>query len=94
MLSIGGATSADVNTGLGKPMVGQSSSELRHDGQAHNKNPGSGLTGIASGAKESNINPHDPNMKNQRALDKDEAQVGRGNVGGPAAEERIPESSR
>lgn len=74
-------------------MGGQTSSELRHDGQSHNKNPGSGLTGIASGAQGKTVDSHDPQFASQRALDKDEAQVGRGNVGGPAAEERLPETS-
>ncbi|KAB8232494.1 hypothetical protein ETB97_000857 [Aspergillus alliaceus] len=38
-----GATSQDVHTGLGHPGSGQTSTELRHDGQAHRKNPGQGL---------------------------------------------------
>jgi hypothetical protein len=45
------------------------------------------------------INHHDPAFANQRALNRDDAQIGegvslagtRGNLGGPAAEERIPE---
>jgi hypothetical protein len=89
-----GATSASVNTGLGKPMGGQTSSELRHDGQHHNKNPGSGLTGVASGAPAfKTVDAHNPDFADQRALDKDEATIGRGNVGGPAAEERVPETA-
>ena len=38
-----GSTSADLNTGIGKPIQGQSSKELRHDGQGHNTKQGSGL---------------------------------------------------
>ncbi|WPH03288.1 Hypothetical protein R9X50_00616500 [Acrodontium crateriforme] len=41
--SIGGATSGDVNVGLGRPMQGQTSNELRHDGERHRKNPGHGF---------------------------------------------------
>ncbi|KAL3479721.1 hypothetical protein BJX99DRAFT_255157 [Aspergillus californicus] len=40
-----GATSQDVHKGLGHPGSGQSSSELHHDGQHKNKNPGRGLDG-------------------------------------------------
>lgn len=88
-----GATSGDVNKGMGKPIQGQTSSELHHDGQHHNKNPGTGLDGIKSGAQGKTVDAHDPMHADQRAIDKDEAVIGRGNVGGPAAEERIPESA-
>jgi len=51
-----GTTSGDVHTGLGHPGQGQSSAELRHDGQAHRKNPGQSLEGTgASGAAQQNI---------------------------------------
>ncbi|KAF2718739.1 hypothetical protein K431DRAFT_348468 [Polychaeton citri CBS 116435] len=90
--TLGGATSAEVHTGLGHPGQGQTSQELHHDGQAGRKNPGSSLEGVGATVKQSGINAHDPAFANQRALDKDEAVVGRGNVGGPPAEERLPES--
>lgn len=49
--TLGGATSGDVNAGLGKPIQGQSSAELRHDGQAHRQHQAGGLQGVgASGA--------------------------------------------
>lgn len=90
--SLGGSTSADVNTGLGQPAQGQTSKELHHDGQAGRKNPGmGGAEGVGGSAGQSTIDPHAPNMAGQRALDKDEATIGRGNVGGPSAEERVPE---
>ena len=90
--TIGGATSAEVHTGLGHP--GQTSSERRHDGQRHRKNPGQSLEGVGkSGAMGKTVDSHDPGFANQRALDKDEAVVGRGNVGGPSAEDRLPESA-
>ena len=44
--TITGATSADVNTGLGKPIQGQSSAEQHHDGQAHRKRQRHGLAGL------------------------------------------------
>lgn len=44
-----GATSGDVYAGLGKPVQGQSSAELEHDGYPHRKRPETGLVGIPSG---------------------------------------------
>lgn len=35
-----GSTSQSVNTGMGKPASGQTSRELRHDGQHGNKHSG------------------------------------------------------
>ncbi|KAL5514328.1 hypothetical protein ACEPAG_2416 [Sanghuangporus baumii] len=37
-----GATSADVHSGLGHPGAGETSNELRHDGQKHRKKHGAG----------------------------------------------------
>lgn len=92
--TLGGATSGDVNTGLGKPIQGQSSAEMHHDGQAHRKNPGmggaEGVGGTAQNAKL--VDPHVPEMAGQRALDKDEAKIGRGDLGANA-EDRLPEGS-
>lgn len=81
----------DVHTGLGHPGAGQSSAEIRHDGQSKRNNPGTSLEGLKSGANQSTINPHDPQFSDQRALDKDEATVGRSDI--PSAEERLPESA-
>lgn len=86
--TIGGATSADVSTGLGHPGSGQTSRELRHDG---GKTQGSGLEGVGATANQSTINPHDPVHAGQRALDKDEAVIGRSDV--PGAHERLPEGA-
>ncbi|KAL4806715.1 hypothetical protein BDV18DRAFT_138103 [Aspergillus unguis] len=44
-----GATSKDVHQRAGHPGQGQSSAELRHDGQHHNKNPGHGIEGAMKG---------------------------------------------
>lgn len=86
--TIGGATSADVSTGLGHPGAGQTSRELRHDG---GKSQGSGLEGVGATVNQSSINPHDPVHANQRALDNDDAVVGRSDV--PGAHERLPENA-
>lgn len=42
--TISGAISSDVHTGLGHPC--QTSSELHHDGQHHNKKQGLGNVGL------------------------------------------------
>ena len=61
--------------------------------------PGDRVPGMKAGAG-SGINTHDPGQAGQRALDRDEAMVGeaggvtgRGNAGGLAAQERVPESA-
>ena len=86
--TIGGATSGDVHTGLGHPGSGMSSREERHD-----DNRG-GLQGVGATTTEfKTVDARDPDMKHHRALDNDDAEVGRGTVGGPAAEEREPVSA-
>ncbi|KAK4550459.1 hypothetical protein LTR36_000038 [Oleoguttula mirabilis] len=92
-LDFPGSTSGDVNTGMGKPIQGQTSSELRHDGQSHNKNPGSGLDGLKSGAQGKTVDEHLPENAHLRAADNDDAVIGRGTVGGAPAQERVPESA-
>ncbi|EKG12645.1 hypothetical protein MPH_10234 [Macrophomina phaseolina MS6] len=95
--SLGGTTSADVHTGLGHPGEGQTSVEQRHDGQHGRKKQGTGLVGVGANTIGVNgrdeVNPHDPGFASQRALDKDVQTGTRGTVGGPAAEERLPESA-
>ncbi|KAI9709117.1 MAG: hypothetical protein M1820_003563 [Bogoriella megaspora] len=93
--TLGGATSGDVHTGLGHPGQGQSSAERHHDGQSHRKHQGNELAGL-SGAQtqgERVVDGRDPGFTSQRALEKDVEAGTRGTVGGPAAEERIPESA-
>ncbi len=55
-----GATSADVHTGLGHPGQGQTSTELRHDGQHTSKKDPSGPEGAGapggSGLREDGLN--------------------------------------
>lgn len=67
------------------------SQELHHDGQHGRKNPGQSLEGVGSTARQDTINAKDPQFAGQRALNKDEATVGRSDV--PSAEERLPESA-
>lgn len=84
-----GASSGDVHTGLGHPGQGQTSNELHHD-----KKVGQGLTGLADSVGQGNVKDlkDDPTHAAQRNLDN--VPTGqRGNTGGPAAEERVPESA-
>ncbi|KAI9672247.1 MAG: hypothetical protein M1831_002061 [Alyxoria varia] len=43
--TLGGATSADVHTGLGHPGGGMTSNEIKHDGSKHREKQGGGLQG-------------------------------------------------
>ena len=47
--TVGGTTSADVHTGLGKPIDGQSSSEQHNNGKTHRARENQGLQGQAEG---------------------------------------------
>jgi len=88
--SLVGSSSADVHTGLGKPIQGQTSQELRHDGGERSTGKG-GAEGVGGSAGQSTIDPHAPEMAGQRALDKDEATIGRG--GAADAQDRLNESA-
>ena len=92
--TLGGATSADVHTGLGHPGQGQTSKELRHDGQS--KGQGFGHAGLDT-TKERNAQNDktagsDPAFAGQRNFD-DVPTGQRGNVGGLPAQEREPETA-
>ncbi|KAJ9632122.1 hypothetical protein H2203_000523 [Taxawa tesnikishii (nom. ined.)] len=96
--TLGGATSADVHTGLGHPGQGQSSNELHHGGQRGGSKQGSGMQGVgASGAASGQLaDPHDPQHTNLRAVDVDEARIPRGTAqeaGAGNAENRQPETA-
>lgn len=84
--TIVGATSADVHQGLGKPVEGQSSKELR-DGT----HTSGGVEAVGGRANQATVDPHDPQHISQRALDKDDAVVGRGDKA--SAQDRVPESA-
>lgn len=88
--TITGATSADVHTGLGHPGQGQTSRELHHD----EKKGGQGLTGLADSVGQGDVKSlkDDPRHAVQRNLG-DVPAGERGNIGGPPAQERMPESA-
>lgn len=88
--TITGATSADVHTGLGHPGQGQSSNELRHA----DKQGGQGLAGLAEGVSQHNVGSlkDDPTHAAQRNLG-DVPTGQRGNTGGAAAQESVPETA-
>ncbi|KAI0037242.1 hypothetical protein K488DRAFT_67133 [Vararia minispora EC-137] len=54
--TLGGSTSADLHTGLGKPVGGMTSAELHHDGKAHRKRQGGNVQqyGVQAGAVDDN----------------------------------------
>jgi hypothetical protein len=86
-----GATSGDVHTGLGHPGQGQTSQELRDGSKG-----ATGLAGLSSQtdkpAQNDKVSGSDPAFAHQR--NHDDVPTGqRGNVGGPAAQEREPETS-
>ncbi|KAF1986912.1 hypothetical protein K402DRAFT_393533 [Aulographum hederae CBS 113979] len=95
--TLNGATTADVHTGLGHPGQGQTSSELRHDGQHHREKRGTGLTGLASGGQV--VDGSEPKFAGQRAMGKEGVEAtdykgaGRGMGQGLTAEEKIPEDA-
>lgn len=85
-----GSTSRDVHTGLGHPGSGQTSSELRHDGQSHRKHGGGGLEGVGA-SREPGFERYIPD---QRGLERDQARGGqRGDKGALGAENVQPESA-
>ena len=76
----------DVHKGLGMPAE-QSSKELRSGTNAR----GGGPEGVGGSASQATVNPHDPQHKSQRALDKDDAVTGRGEQ--TSAQDREPETA-
>lgn len=85
-----GTNSQEVYAGYGVPMQGQTSTEVRHEGQHGRKNPGSGLEGVGASIG----NGMERTMPNQRGLEKDEiAGNQRSDKGALAAEEREPNTA-
>jgi hypothetical protein len=85
-----GSTSQDVHTGLGHPGSGQTSSELRHDGQSHRKHGGGGLEGVGA----SRLPAYERDLPDQRGLEREQARGGQhGNKGTLGAEDIQPESA-
>ncbi|KAJ5555021.1 hypothetical protein N7535_007464 [Penicillium sp. DV-2018c] len=63
-----GSNSADLNRGMGKPMQGQSSTELRHDGQHGRKKQGTGVDSVGPNA----LNPDlERTYPDQRSMERD-----------------------
>ncbi|GKT45885.1 uncharacterized protein ColSpa_06066 [Colletotrichum spaethianum] len=83
-----GATSADVHTGLGKPMQGQTSRELHGAHPGNRKKESAGLEGLGASGKD--------NFR-ERRLDVDQEPDSRGKTKNasavPGAEERLPASA-
>lgn len=90
--TVGGSTSADVHQGLGHPGQGQSSAEIRHDGQSKRNNPGASLQGVGASTQEfKTVDHRDPKFKDHRGIDKEDKVTGRGEI--LSAEEREAESA-
>ncbi|EEP76908.1 conserved hypothetical protein [Uncinocarpus reesii 1704] len=85
--TITGATSADVNRGLGRPMQGESSVEHRHGDQKHGKHHGSGLEGV--GANEVRVEDDLKRLEREDNVPKGSKAAERG----VPAEERPPETA-
>ena len=87
--TLGGATSGDVHTGMGHPGQGQTSNELRHDGQHTRKNPGGyggGLAGVGASVPSSNQMTDERTQVSQRAYEKEE-----GKYAGTRSDKREPQ---
>ncbi|KAJ5704288.1 hypothetical protein N7493_011426 [Penicillium malachiteum] len=84
-----GATSQDVHTGFGKPLQGQTGTELAHDGEHGRKKQSAGLEGLGASMQNRGVERQFPN---QRGIEKEEAQNGtRGNKADRAAQNMEPE---
>ncbi len=59
-------------SGLGKPIQGQTSAELMHDGYHHRKRPETGLVGVAGGVPATNQGADERVQVEQSALEKKE----------------------
>jgi hypothetical protein len=71
-------------------MQGMTSQEVHRDGGERSAGKG-GAEGVGGSAGQSTVDPHAPEMAGQRALDKDEAVIGRG--GQPDAQDRLNETA-
>ncbi|KAI9850931.1 MAG: hypothetical protein M1838_004817 [Thelocarpon superellum] len=90
--TLGGASSAEVHQGLGQPVQGQTSNELRHDGQHTSSRQRLGTAGL--GASDGGLQGADSRLDGrQRALDKGDAAPGQGDTHIVAAEDQIPVSA-
>jgi hypothetical protein len=84
-----GATSADVHTGLGKPLVGETSVETRHDGAHGRKNQRAGMEGTGASMEDRSAKGKFPD---QRGYEKEHNMRGlRGDKGDRSAANMRPE---
>lgn len=97
-----GATSQDVHTGLGKPMQGQTQTEVYHDGEHGRKRQTYGYEGVGAtghpkhqeGSIGDSQKVSDRRRPDQRGIERDEAQPARhGDKGSLAAEDIPPETA-
>ena len=88
-LDFPGATSKDVHDGLGHPGSGQTSTELRNEGQHTSKKVGSGLAGVGSeggsGLTGGNMNREFANLARDRSEGEHGPASGRNRDGGAGA---------
>lgn len=88
--TIRGATSQDVHRGLGHPGVGQTQTEIRHDGQHGRKHQATGLEGVGTYRQDK----FERNLPDQRGIDREAVYGGQhGDKGSLGAEDITPESA-
>jgi hypothetical protein len=68
--TMAGATSQDVHTGLGKPLVGETNVEIAHDGAHGRKRQPAGLEGVGASRQEPGL---ERKFADQRGLEREEA---------------------
>ncbi|KAL8786534.1 MAG: hypothetical protein Q9195_008165 [Heterodermia aff. obscurata] len=92
--TLGGATSADVHTGLGHPGQGQTSNELRHGTQGTSKKEAGG-SAFASGAPGGNLGADERVQESQRGLEREGGGLAgtRGDKGGEYGAGEVPNES-
>lgn len=87
-----GADSRSVHTGLGHPGQGQTSTEIRHDGQHHRKRAGAGLEGVGSSGDKGLEDPaYNPRPDDDHAEGPVSAREHNATL--PGAEDMLPESA-
>ena len=88
--TIRGATSQDVHHGLGHPGVGQTQTEIRHDGEHGRKRQTNGLEGVGTYRQDK----FERTLADQRGIDREGVKGGEhGDKGVLGAEDIAPESA-
>ena len=83
--SLGGATSKDVDRGLGHPILGETSNELHHGGQYGGKHQREGLEGVGT----SYADRYERYLPEDRGVERQHA-TPHGDRGAQLAEDRDP----